>query len=97
MNYSQTISSEKVPGTSKNLHFFTGRASKSYVDVEYGEDDYLVFGRESRGIDEGILQMNEERCVRIPMAGGMRSLNLSNSVAIAVYEVLRRSGFAGLS
>lgn len=79
-----------------DLHFFTGQTERSYIDEEYDEDCYLVFGRESRGIDPEILQGNAQRCVRIPMSSDMRSLNLSNSVAIAAYEVLRRQGFKGL-
>lgn len=79
-----------------DLHFFTGQTQRSYIDEEYDEDCYLVFGRESRGIDPQILQGNAHRCVRIPMSTDMRSLNLSNSVAIAAYEVLRRQGFKGL-
>lgn len=57
---------------------------------------YLVFGRESRGLDQQIIDRFSQRCVRIPMQEGARSLNLSNAVAIAVYEVLRQRGFAGL-
>ncbi|MGN0261483.1 MAG: tRNA (cytidine(34)-2'-O)-methyltransferase [Eggerthellaceae bacterium] len=78
------------------LHFFTGQTDRCYADEEYGKECFLVFGRESRGIDPEILQANADRCVRIPMGGGMRSLNLSNSVAIAAYEVLRRQGFPNL-
>lgn len=81
-----------------DLHFFTGHTPALYTDASYDDaDTYLVFGRESRGIDADILQRFEDRCVRIPMAAGMRSLNLSNSVAIAVYEVLRDAGFPRLS
>lgn len=79
------------------LHFFTGQARESYADAQYGPGAFLVFGRESRGIDEGVLQANAARCVRIPMAPGMRSLNLSNAVAVGVYEALRRAGFPNLS
>ena len=79
------------------LHLFTGRASRSYVDVDYGADSYLLFGRESAGIDPAILDRFSEQCVRIPMREGLRSLNLSNSVAIAVYECLRQAGFAELA
>jgi tRNA (cytidine/uridine-2'-O-)-methyltransferase len=81
-----------------DLHLFTGHTCALYADAVYDDaDTYLVFGRESRGIDAGILQEYEDRCVRIPMERGMRSLNLSNSVAIAVYEVLRDKGFPGLA
>ncbi len=79
-----------------DLHFFTGHATRAYDTVDYAEDAYLVFGRESRGIDEDILQAHEAKCVRIPMMPEKRSLNLGNSVAIAVYEVLREKGFTGL-
>lgn len=79
-----------------SLHLFTGRASKSYADVTYGEDDFLLFGRESTGIDSAILDCFEDRCVRIPMRDGLRSLNLSNAVAIAAYEALRQQGFPSL-
>lgn len=78
------------------LHLFTGHASRSYADVSYGADAYLVFGRESRGIDPAILQAHADRCVRIPMREGLRSLNLSNSVAIGAYEALRQQAFPGL-
>ena len=78
------------------LHLFTGRASRSYADVSYGADAFLLFGRESSGIDPGILERYADRCVRIPMREGLRSLNLSNSVAIAVYEALRQQGFPAL-
>lgn len=78
---------------SDELHLFTGRASRSFVDAAYGQDAFLVFGRESRGLDPDLLDRFADRCVRIPMRDGMRSLNLSNSVAIGVYEALRQQGF----
>lgn len=78
------------------LHLFTGHASRSYADVSYGDDAYLLFGRESRGIDPAILERFSDQCVRIPMRAGLRSLNLSNSVAIAVYEAFRQHDFVGL-
>ena len=78
------------------LHLFTGHASRSYADVSYSADAFLLFGRESSGIDPGILERYADRCVRIPMREGLRSLNLSNSVAIAVYEALRQQGYPAL-
>ena len=78
------------------MYFFTGHASRLYTDVHYGSgtagEVFLVFGRESRGIDTSILQRFADSCVRIPMREGMRSLNLANSVAIGVYEVVRQWG-----
>ena len=79
------------------LHLFTGRATRSHVDVAYGDDAYLLFGRESSGINPAILDRFSQQCVRIPMREGLRSLNLSNAVAIAVYECMRQRGFAGLA
>ena len=64
-----------------------------YSDVKYETDCYLMFGKESAGIPEEILVENEDRCVRIPMWGDIRSLNLSNSVSIVLYEALRQHGF----
>ncbi|MCR5732783.1 MAG: tRNA (cytidine(34)-2'-O)-methyltransferase [Sphaerochaetaceae bacterium] len=79
----------------KNLFFFTTKARKNYCDVAYplDEDVYLVFGKESRGIEEEILLRYPDYCVRIPMINETRSLNLSNSAAIAVYEYYRQGGF----
>lgn len=78
------------------MFLFTGRSEVSYADVVYPDDVYLVFGRESRGLDEEWLETHADDCVRIPMVDGLRSLNLSNSVAIAAYEALRQGGFEGL-
>ncbi|MDO4291266.1 MAG: tRNA (cytidine(34)-2'-O)-methyltransferase [Eggerthellaceae bacterium] len=78
------------------LHLFTGGAHRSFVDAAYGVDAFLVFGRESRGLDPAVLDRFAERCVRIPMREGLRSLNLSNAVAIATYEALRQQGWPRL-
>ena len=78
------------------LYFFTTKGQHCYTDVTYPETVYLVFGRESAGLPEELLKENPETCVRIPMRDTLRSLNLSNSVAIAVYEILRQKDFAGL-
>lgn len=79
------------------LHFFTGRAQALYTGVSYAPGAYLVFGRESRGLDEEILEQHASECVRIPMRDGLRSLNLSNAVAIGAFEASRQLGFPGLS
>ncbi len=78
------------------LHLFTGSASRSYSDATYGEGVYLVFGRESRGLDPEYLERFSDACVRIPMRRDLRSLNLSNAVAIGAYEAMRQTSFAGL-
>ncbi len=74
------------------LWFFTGNTDRTYTDVGFGEDAFLLFGRESRGIDPVILERYAKRCLRIPMREGMRSLNLSNAVAIGAYEFVRQHG-----
>lgn len=78
------------------LHLFTGQAPCGYRDADYGPDAFLLFGRESRGLDQGLIDRFAGRCRRIPMREGARSLNLSNAVAIAAYEALAQRGFEGL-
>lgn len=70
--------------------FFTTTAERSYWDVRYREGDYLVFGRETKGLPRGLLDENSENCVRIPMGDRGRSLNLATSAGIGVYEALRQ-------
>lgn len=78
------------------FYYFTTKARHRYSDVNYPEGAYLVFGREDAGLPESLLYQNPETCVRLPMRSMARSLNLSNTVAIAVYEALRQGGFDGL-
>lgn len=78
------------------LYFFSAHGRHAHTDVEYPDDAFLVFGRESVGLPRELVEENIDRSVRIPMKKTLRCLNLSNSVAIAVYEVLRQSGFEGL-
>lgn len=82
----------------KDIRLFmaTTKARRVYSQPEYREDDFFMFGPESRGIPEEILVTDSERCIRIPMLGEFRSLNLSNSVAIVLYEALRQQGFCGM-
>ena len=78
------------------VHLFTGAASRTYAEVAYGPDAFLLFGRESRVLDADLIERFADECVRIPMIEESRSLNLSNSAAIAVYEGLRQNKFEGL-
>jgi len=78
------------------IYYFSTKAPRTYTEQEYGDNVYIMFGKESRGLPEELLFENKERCVRIPMRDSLRSLNLSNSVAIAVYEILRQHSFEGL-
>ncbi len=77
--------------------FFTTKGKNVYSDVNYPDNAYLFFGREDKGLDETLLYNNPESCVRVPMRNELRSLNLSNTVAIATYEVLRQWDFPDLS
>ena len=76
--------------------FFTTKARRRHSDVNFQDGDFLVFGKETKGLPEELLMKNEETCLRIPMDARARSLNLSNSAAIAVYEALRQTDFEGL-
>ena len=79
-----------------SCYFLSTKAERCYTDASYAPDDYLFFGKETKGLDEALLRRHYDRTVRIPMAEGARSLNLSNSVAIVLYEALRQQAFAGL-
>ena len=76
--------------------FFTTKGRKVFTDESYPEDCYLVFGREDAGLPEPLLRRHPDRCVRLPMREEARSLNLSNTVAVGVYEVLRQWGYPAL-
>lgn len=79
-----------------DFYYFTTKARHVYSDVEYPDGAYLVFGKETAGLPEELLFANPEKCVRMPMIDGARSLNLSNTVAIGAYEVLRQWGYPEL-
>jgi tRNA (cytidine/uridine-2'-O-)-methyltransferase len=79
--------------TGGTLRYFSKRVARSYTSARYGEDDFLVFGPETRGLPQDLLDRNAETAFRIPMQGqGVRSLNLSNAVSIVLYEALRQLG-----
>ncbi len=92
INYNEFL--EKNPGA--KIWYATTKARRSYTEVSFGENDYIMFGKESAGIPEEILVDNEETCIRIPMLPEIRSLNLSNSVAIVLYEALRQNEFKSM-
>ena len=79
-------------GAEARMWFFTTKASVGFWDAAYGAGDWLVFGRESRGLPESLLKDNPTACVRIPMRDGARSLNLATAVGIGVFEALRQIG-----
>lgn len=99
INYydSYTHFCETHPEAIDNTYFFTTKAPRSYTDIKnYPENVFIMFGKETKGLPEEMLYENKDFCVRIPMRDTLRSLNLSNSVAIAVYEILRQWDFEGL-
>ncbi|MBP2657707.1 MAG: S-adenosyl-L-methionine dependent tRNA/rRNA methyltransferase, SpoU [Firmicutes bacterium] len=79
-----------------NFYFNTTKADQHYSDIQFKADDFLVFGKETAGLPEQLLTEHKENCIRIPMVSDARSLNLSNSAAIVVYEALRQQQFVGL-
>ena len=85
---------EKNP--SGNKFFFSSHAKKYYSDVDFPDECYLIFGKETMGLPRELIEENLETSLRMPMRKTLRCLNLSNAVAIAVYEVLRQGGFDGL-
>ena len=92
INYQEFL--DQNPGA--KIWFATTKAKKVYSEVSFGPDDYIMFGKESAGIPEEILVANEEHYIRIPMLSSIRSLNLSNSVAIVLYEALRQNDFQSM-
>ncbi len=92
MNYETFLEENGKP----KVWLATTKARQTYSDVSFKDGDYIMFGKESAGIPEEILVEQPESCIRIPMLGETRSLNLANSVAIVLYEALRQNGFEGL-
>lgn len=80
----------------KTFYYATTKAVNVYSDISYPDESFIVFGKETKGLPEELLYKNKEYCIRIPMREGLRSLNLSNSVAVVLYEILRQGDFNGL-
>ena len=80
-----------------NFHFMSTKGNKLYSEATFKDGDFLIFGKESHGLPEPLLEKYYEYTLRIPMWGDLRSLNLSNSVAITLYEALRQNGFPNLN
>ena len=79
------------------FYFHTTKTKRFYCEVKFAYGDFLVFGKETAGLPESLLAQYPQQCIKLPMIGEARSLNLSNSVAVSVYEALRQNGFANLS
>ena len=80
----------------KNLYYFTTKAPRCYTEIDFPDEVYLLFGKETKGLPEDLLRDHTEKCIRIPMRSDKRSLNLSNSVAVIAYDVLRQTDFENL-
>ena len=87
---------DEVVRRAARAYFFTKQATRRYTDVRYAEKDYLIFGKETTGLPPWVHEQHRNQSVRMPMGQAMRSLNLSNTVAIAIYEALRQQDFPGL-
>lgn len=96
MNFTEFVEKNFTGQPNVKLWMATTKAKKVYTQAAFGENDYIMFGKESAGIPEEILVDYEQTCIRIPMLDTIRSLNLSNSVSIVLYEALRQQSFAGM-
>ena len=96
LNFSEFL--KQYPPEEKNMFFVTTKGKQVYSDFDYSqmEEVFLLFGKETKGLPEEILQKYLEKTIRIPMREGLRSLNLANSVAIVAYDMVRQGGFEGL-
>ncbi len=96
ISYHDSFEELKAQFEGARFFYFTTKARRRHSDVKFQDGDFLVFGKETKGLPEELLLKNEPTCVRIPMFSEARSLNLSNSAAIAVYEALRQTDYQGL-
>lgn len=95
IHYHDSFAELREKYSDNNFYYMTTKGNQSYADVKYSNDDFLVFGKETAGLPKDLLEANPDYCIRIPMTNDARSLNLSNSVAIVVYEAWRQMGFTG--
>ena len=96
ITYYENLDDFFTQNTDAKIFYFTTKAPRNYTEANYEGKVFIMFGKESKGLPETLLAKNPDTCVRIPMRPNLRSLNLSNSVAIAVYEVFRQNNFEGL-
>lgn len=96
VTYYESYTDFTLKNPAAGIYYFSAKGRRCYTDIEYPDRVFLMFGRESVGLPEELVRENAARSVRIPMLCGVRCLNLSNSVAVAVYETLRQRGFSGM-
>ena len=97
ITYYDSLSDFFIKNKEGHFFYYTTKGKQVHSDAEFPDNSFLVFGREDKGLPESLLHDNPESCLRIPMRNELRSLNLSNSVAIAIYEVLRHWDYPDLS
>ncbi|ACL76615.1 tRNA (uridine(34)/cytosine(34)/5-carboxymethylaminomethyluridine(34)-2'-O)-methyltransferase TrmL [Ruminiclostridium cellulolyticum] len=93
VRYYNNLDEFKKKNVGKTFYYSTTKAVNNYCNVNFEDDCFIVFGKETAGLPEELLKGNKEYCIRIPMKNGIRSLNLSNSAAIVLYEALRQQNF----
>ncbi|MCQ6558647.1 tRNA (uridine(34)/cytosine(34)/5-carboxymethylaminomethyluridine(34)-2'-O)-methyltransferase TrmL [Paenibacillus mendelii] len=96
IHYYDSFAEVKENNPQGRFFFASTKAAKRYTDFAFEDGDFFVFGKETKGLPEILLQEHEETCIRLPMTDKVRSLNLSNSAAIVVYEAFRQTGFPGM-
>jgi tRNA (cytidine/uridine-2'-O-)-methyltransferase len=96
LEYHDSFADVQAKYVGNRFFFATTKASKRYSDIQFQDGDFLVFGKETKGLPDSILKEHPDTLMRMPMSDAVRSLNLSNSAAIIVYEALRQTGFPGL-
>ena len=97
ITYYENLEDFNAKNPNAEIYYFSTKAPRAYTEIEYPSPVFLMFGKETKGLPEPLLEANLERTVRIPMREHLRSLNLSNSVAVGVYEVFRQHGFDTLA
>lgn len=97
ITYYENLDDFNAKNPDAEIYYFSTKAPRAYTEIDYPSPVFLMFGKETKGLPEPLLEANLERTVRIPMREHLRSLNLSNSVAVGVYEVFRQHGFDTLA
>ncbi len=97
ITYYENLEDFNAKNPDAEIYYFSTKAPRAYTEIDYPSPVFLMFGKETKGLPEPLLEANLERTVRIPMREHLRSLNLSNSVAVGVYEVFRQHGFDTLA
>lgn len=96
INYYDSFEELKSQYTDRLFYYSSTKGNKNHTEVKYENECFIVFGKETAGLPKSILENNKEYCIRVPMINDARSLNLSNSVAIVVYEALRQINYPGM-